>query len=45
MYKAAHASMESEALARKKECNQLKKAIEKYETEMQEKETRAEIAD
>ena len=33
-YKAAHASMESEALARKKECNQLKKAIEKYETEM-----------
>ena len=37
--------MESEALARKKECNQLKKAIEKYETEMQEKETRAEIAD
>lgn len=44
MYKAELANMDSENLARKKECNQFKKTIEKYETDMKEKDEQHEIA-
>ena len=45
MYKAELTNMDSENLARKKEGTQLKKIIEKYEIDLQEKDKQNEIAD